>query len=136
MGWEHFEHEADVGVRGTGATKAEAFEQAARALTALVTDPDKVRAIEAIDMRCEAPDDELLLAQWLNTLIYEMATRGMVFGRFSVVFDNGSLSARAFGERVDRARHRPAVEPKGATLTELRVARDGRRWVAQTVVDV
>jgi SHS2 domain-containing protein len=136
MGWEHFDHVADVGVRGTGATKAEAFEQAARALTALVTDPDKVRAIEAIDMRCEAPDDELLLAQWLNTLIYEMATRGMVFGRFSVVFDNGSLSARALGERVDRARHRPAVEPKGATLTELRVARDGRRWVAQTVVDV
>jgi SHS2 domain-containing protein len=136
MGWEHFDHEADVGVRGTGATKAEAFEQAARAVTALVTDPDGVRATEAIDMRCEAPDDELLLAQWLNTLIYEMATRGMLFGRFRVQFDNGSLSARAFGERVDRARHHPAVEPKGATYTELRVARDERGWVAQTVVDV
>jgi SHS2 domain-containing protein len=30
--WEHFAHEADVGVRGVGATRAEAFEQAALAM--------------------------------------------------------------------------------------------------------
>ena len=29
-GWEHFPHDADVGVRGPGATTAEAFEQATR----------------------------------------------------------------------------------------------------------
>jgi len=27
--WEHFAHEADIGVRGIGASKAEAFEQGA-----------------------------------------------------------------------------------------------------------
>ncbi len=27
--WEHLPHEADMGIRGFGATKAEAFEQAA-----------------------------------------------------------------------------------------------------------
>ena len=32
--WEHFEHDADVGVRGWGNTRAEAFEQAAVAMTA------------------------------------------------------------------------------------------------------
>jgi len=37
MRWEHFPHEADIGVRGFGATPAEAFEQAALALTAAVT---------------------------------------------------------------------------------------------------
>ena len=35
--WEHFPHDADVGLRGWGATPAEAFEQAAYALTAVVT---------------------------------------------------------------------------------------------------
>jgi len=32
--WEHFSHEADIGVRGVGALKERAFEQAALALTA------------------------------------------------------------------------------------------------------
>jgi hypothetical protein len=36
-GWEHFPHDADVGVRGRGLTAAEAFEQAAQALTAVIT---------------------------------------------------------------------------------------------------
>ena len=41
--WEHFPHGADVGVRGVAPTRAGAFEQAALALTAVVTDPAPVR---------------------------------------------------------------------------------------------
>jgi SHS2 domain-containing protein len=134
--WEHFAHAADVGVRGAGATKAEAFEQAALALTAIVTDPAGVAAVEDVEVRCEAPDDELLLAEWLNRLIFEMATRGLVFGRYAVAIEGAALVAHAFGERIDVARHHPAAEPKGATFTALRVARDDGGWVAQTVVDV
>ena len=64
--WEHFEHGADIGVRGFGATKASAFEQAALALTAVITDPGAVEARERVSIACEAPDAELLLADWLN----------------------------------------------------------------------
>lgn len=134
--WEHFEHGADVGVRGLGATKAAAFEQAALALTAAVTDPASVRPLERVAIACEAPDDELLLAQWLNAVVYEMATRRMLFSRYAVQLQEGRLSAEAWGEPVDAARHQPAVEVKGATYTGLRVARENGGWVAQTVVDV
>ena len=125
-----------MGVRGFGATEAEAFEQAALGMTAVVTDPATVQPQEAIMIECEAPDDELLFAEWLNSLIYEMATRKMLFSRFAVRLDGTRLSAQAWGERTDITRHRPAVEIKGATYTALRVARDGDGWVAQTVVDV
>jgi tRNA nucleotidyltransferase (CCA-adding enzyme) len=134
--WEHFPHGADMGVRGFGATKAEAFAQAALAMTAVVVDPAEVEAREQVAIQCEAPDDELLLAEWLNALIFEMSTRRMLFGRFSVRFDGPRLTGQAWGEPVDVARHHPAVEIKGATYTELRVAREGDGWVAQTVVDV
>lgn len=134
--WEHFSHEADVGVRGYGATKAEAFEQAGLALCAVVTDPASVVPRQEVSVRCEAPDDELLFADWLNGLIYEMTTRGLVFGRFDVRFEGQSLIGRAWGEPVDVPRHRPAVEPKGATYTALRVSKENGCWVAQTVVDV
>jgi len=135
--WAHFPHEADMGVRGFGATKAEAFEQAALAMTAIITDPATVQTREAVAIHCEAPDDELLFTEWLNALIYEMATRRMIFCRFAVCFEDGHLAGQAWGERIDVARHHPAVEVKGATFTALRVARDGQgEWMAQTVVDV
>jgi len=134
--WEHFPHGADVGVRGFGASKAEAFAQAALAMTAVVADLATVEPREAVAIRCEAPDDELLLAEWLNSLVYEMATRKMLFSRFAVRFDGPLLAGQAWGEGVDVARHRPAVEIKGATYTGLRVAREAEGWVAQTVVDV
>jgi protein archease len=138
--WEHFEHGADIGVRGIGPTLAAAFEQAALALVAVITDPARVRALEAVDIACEAADDELLLATWLNAVVAEMAARRMLFGRFEVRIDGRHLGARAWGEPTSVARHKPAVEVKGATCTALRVApvRDatGAGWLAQTVVDV
>jgi len=134
--WEHYEHRADVGVRGFGGSIAEAFEQAALAMTAAVTDLETVRPLQAIRLQCEAPDEELLFAEWLNTLVYEMATRRMLFSRFKVALHGTRLAADAWGEGVDPERHHPAVEVKGATYTTLRVARDGEGWLAQTVIDV
>lgn len=136
MAWEHYEHGADLGVRGYGASRQEAFEQAALALTAASTDPGDVRARERVAIACEAPDDELLFAEWLNAIVYEMSTRKMLFGRYAVRIADGRLEGEAWGEPVDPARHNPAVEVKGATYTTLRVAREDGRWVAQTVVDV
>jgi SHS2 domain-containing protein len=134
--WEHYGHQADVGVRGLGASKGEAFEQAALALTAAVTDIGSVAPREAVRVQCAAPDEELLLVDWLNALVYEMSTRRMLFSRFKVELSDGHLSGEAWGEAVDPARHHPAVEVKGATYTTLRVARDGDAWLAQTVIDV
>jgi len=135
--WEHFPHQADMGVRGVGPTLAAAFEQAARAMTAVVTDLERVVPSEAVEISCAAPDDELLLVDWLNALILEMAARRMLFSRFTVNLDDGRLQATAWGEPVDVARHQPAVEIKGATYTELKVGRtESGLWVAQCVVDV
>jgi len=137
MPWEHFSHAADIGVRGIGATREEAFEQAALALTAVVTDPSRIDGKRAVEIAREAPDEELLLADWLNALVYEMVTSDMVFGRFSVRLDGGRLTATAWGEALEPSRHHPAVEVKGATYTALSVARrDDGNWVAQCVVDV
>ena len=126
-----------MGVRGIGPTKEAAFANAAQALTAVITDLASVASLHAVPIVCEAPDDELLLVDWLNALVYEMATRKMLFSRFAVRFNNHSLHATAWGEPVDVVRHQPAVEVKGATYTELSVKQDQQgQWIAQCVVDV
>lgn len=135
--WEHLPHGADIGVRGFGATKAEAFEQAALALTAVITDLDSVSTATMIEVECAAGDDELLLVEWLNALIYEMATRKMLFARFAVRIEGNKLTGKAWGEAIDLDKHDAAVEVKGATCTDLKVAQyETGSWRAQCVVDV
>ncbi len=126
-----------MGVRGRGGTCAEAFEQAALALTAIVADPRQVHPLERVELACEAPDDELLLVDWLNAVIYEMDTRHVLFCRYRVSLACHRLRGEAWGESVDVRRHSPAVEPKGATYTALAVRREADgSWLAQCVVDV
>lgn len=128
---------ADIGVEGHGPTLPSAFEQAALAVTAIVTDPEGVRGIDSVDVHCKAPDIEILLADWLNAMVFEMATRRMVFGSCRVTITDLALHGRITGEPIDMARHQPVAEVKGATLTELSVVRepDGT-WRARCVVDV
>jgi protein archease len=135
--WEHFPHEADMGIRGIAPSLEEAFAQAALALTAVVTDPATVQPRESITLTAADPDPELLFVDFLNALIFEMARRRMLFSRFRVAISGDRLTATAQGESVDIARHQPAVEVKGATYTALAVKRlDGGAWLAQCVVDV
>ena len=68
-GWEHFPHDADVGLQGVGAAPVRAFEQATRVLTAVVRHAE-VEPNLAVEVRCEAPDLELLFVEWLNAVIY------------------------------------------------------------------
>lgn len=140
--WQHYEHEADIGIEGIGASKEDAFIQAALALTAVITEPENVAPVSKIEITCEAPNGELLFVDWLNALIYEMADRKMLFSRFAVEVteqqaDASALHADVWGEKIDQVRHQPVIEIKGATYTTLQVYEDDDHiWHAQTVVDV
>ncbi len=135
--WEHFDHQADIGIRGHGRTMAAAFEQVAVALTAVITPPDRVRPEEAVRVSCEAPDREMLLADWLSIIVKEMSVLRMLFSRFEVTISGNRLEATLRGEKLDQVRHEPSVEVKGISYHDLRVDEDGQgNWTVQCVVDV
>jgi SHS2 domain-containing protein len=141
MSWEHFEHVADVGVRGRGDTPARAFEEAARALFSLLSD-DLTAIRPSVEERvaCEAENLEELFVRFLNELLFLFDTRRVVFGRFDVRIEETPgrfrLTAIAHGELFDPSRHEFTVLPKGATFTALEVGERDGEWVAQCVVDV
>lgn len=133
LGWEHFPQGDDIGVRGYGANLEEAFEQAALALAAILTklpvDPKF-----AVTVVCEAADNELLLAEWLDAVIYEMAARRMMFGRFSVTIRGRRLYGTAWGEPV-RSKRDSVLEPR-VVLSDMRITRDTTgTWMAGCVVE-
>jgi SHS2 domain-containing protein len=135
-GFTLFPHDADLGVHGQGPTVEIAFAEAARAITAAVTDAP-VAETDRVTLDCAAPDRDLLLVAWLNAVIAEMAVRSMLFGRFRVRIEGTHLSAELWGEPIDPLRHAPACEPKGATcaMAEVRQDADGL-WHARCIIDV
>jgi SHS2 domain-containing protein len=123
-GWELFPHKADIGVRGWGSGCEAAFENAALAMTAVIVDPSVLRPAESFEVRCRAESLDVLFYDWLNALVYEMATRRMLFCRFQVRFDGDELTRR-LTKKASRDGHRPA-----ATRERHRMAPAGGEWHA------
>jgi tRNA nucleotidyltransferase (CCA-adding enzyme) len=135
--WEHFHHQADIGVRGVGETVEQAFEEGAVALMEVMCKHDKVAGSEQVEVECEAEEVELLFADWLNSIIYEMDTRGMLFSKFEVSLNGMQLLGKMWGEKINTEKHETAVEVKAATYMMLKVEKnDSGKWVAECVVDV
>jgi SHS2 domain-containing protein len=132
---EYFEHDADIGVVGRGATLEESFEAAARATFAVMCELDAVRPVDAVNLEFEEADIELALVRWLNLLLALCHERGLVFSRFWIERDGVHWRGGAAGEPWRREFER-GVEVKGATLTMLEVRKSATGWVARCVVDV
>lgn len=136
MKYENFSHGADIGIRGMGINMEEAFEMGAIALTAVVTNPENVSPEMNLRLEFDERDPELLFYDWINSLIYEMDTKKILFSSVKVSFKSGHMKAELKGEKVNKEKHDPAVEIKGATMTELKVYETNGEWIAQCVVDV
>jgi SHS2 domain-containing protein len=132
---EYFEHDADIGVVGRGATLEESFEAAARATFAVMVDLAAVRPERSVTLDFEEADIELALVRWLNLLLALSHERGLVFSRFWIERDGVRWRGGASGEPWRRDLER-GVEVKGATLTMLEVKQGRDGWLARCVVDV
>jgi len=118
-------HTADVSIIAYGADIRQAFVNAARALFNLITELGDVAEILHRDIELTAPDQESLLVEWLNELIYLFDTEHIVFKRFDITELNSTrLKARSYGEKVNSSKHRLKTGVKAATYHMLKVDKD------------
>jgi SHS2 domain-containing protein len=136
MDYETFEHQADIGIRGFGATMEDAFANAAVALYSVMVNISRVEQKEFRGVNVSADDQEQLLVEWLNALLADSDIERMVFSRFEVRIEGNRLAGTAWGEHLERDRHQAHVEVKGATYHQLSVRQERGRFVVQCVVDV
>src|SRR3989344_6799550 len=119
------EHEADIGIEGSGKTIEEAFAEAAKALFAVMVDLKNVRKKKRIRISCEANDISALLVEWLNQLISKGDINGMFFSDFKVRIKENKgkyvLSGTAIGEKINLKKHKIKTEVKAATYAGLKV---------------
>lgn len=122
MGYRYVEHTADVGIEAWGADVAEAFTEAAVALSGLMVDPSAIQERMKRRIEVHADDREDLLVRWLNELIYLFDTERVAFRRFRIErLTATDLAATAWGERVDQGRHEVGTHVKAATFHRLAV---------------
>jgi SHS2 domain-containing protein len=131
----YFEHDADIGVVGRGATLEESFESAAAATFAVMADLSAVRPEQSVTLDFEEADVEIALVRWLNLLLGLAREHGLVFSRFWIERDGVNWRGGASGEPWRRDLER-GTEVKGATLTMLEVKQERDGWLARCVVDV
>ena len=134
--FEIVNHTADVGIIAYGADINQAFANAARALFSLITELDSVEEVVYRDIELTASDEESLLVQWLNELIYLFDVENIIFKRFDIIkLGNTRLKARSYGEKVDSSKHKLKTGVKAATYHMLKVDR-GDGCKVQVLFDI
>ncbi|MFC1974692.1 archease [Chloroflexota bacterium] len=120
--FELLDHTADVGIIAYGTDVSQAFANAARALFSLITELDNVEEVIYRDIELTAQDQESLLVEWLNELIYLFDAENILFKRFDITeLNNRQLKARSYGEKVDSSKHKLKTGVKAATYHMLKI---------------
>ncbi len=133
--YSYFDHDADIGIIGRGNTLEHAFDAAARAMFAIMTDLSALRMETTVQFNFEEADVELALVTWLNLLLAHARERQTVFSHFHLQRQGDFWQGEASGQRWNRGLER-GVEVKGATLTMLSVKQDLDMLEARCIVDV
>ena len=134
--FETIDHTADVGIIAYGADISQAFANAARALFSLITELDDVAEVLYRDTELTASDEESLLVEWLNELIYLFDVENIVFKRFDITqLSQTQLKARSYGHKVDNSKHKLKTGVKAATYHMLKVEKNNGSRV-QVLFDI
>ena len=135
--YELFEHTADLGLRVRAVDLDALFAEAAACLfAAVLEDVGSVRPEQSVAVELVGTDREFLLFDWLRDLLMRFDADHLVFGKFAVQVRDDGLTGTAWGEPLDPERHLLAHEVKAITYHELKVIRDGDRWLAEVIVEM
>jgi SHS2 domain-containing protein len=138
-GYEFFEHTADAGAVVRGATLPRLFENASLAMLDLLCDRRTVRPLRRLRIAVTGTSLENLLVRWLTELLVRVETGRWLFSKFRVErVDRGGARARglAWGEPIDRRRHRLGREIKAITYHQLAIVRGRSAWRVRIVFDL
>jgi SHS2 domain-containing protein len=134
--FEVLDHTADVGIIAYGADLKQAFANAGKGLFSIIASPGGVEERLHRDIELNAADEESLLVDWLNELVYYFDTEGILFKRFDIIeLNNNHLKARGYGEKADSARHKLKIGVKAATYHMLKIEKNGGCRV-QVIFDI
>lgn len=133
--FEFLEHTADIKFRAFGKSKDEVFESCALALSNIISRGQKIEEKKKKMINVKGKDDENLLYNFLEELIYLLDAESFIVSRTRVKVGKGKLSAEIWGDIVEEYNDLDHV--KAATYAEMYIKEIKKgKWEAQVVLDV
>ncbi|QWV92547.1 archease [Geomonas oryzisoli] len=132
---------ADVAFDAWAPTLEELFRDAARAtMEVMVENLDQVRPAQTLELKLEQENEEMLLFDFLNELIFYKDARRLILlpADIEISPSDGGLTVRATlsGEEIAPTRHEMRTDVKAVTFLRYKVEQVPQGWRATVVLDV
>lgn len=143
--WREYDTTADTGIEVEGKSPEDVFVTAGHAFAALTTNPTTIKMTERHEIRVSDVDNDLLLVNFLNELLYLLETEEFVpvqFRNASHTDDFPGIEPRIFsvialGGKWIQGEHESRTEIKAVTYHQLKFERVKRKvWNARVVFDI
>ena len=139
--FKFLEHTADTYIEAYGNSLEEAFENAAAAMTDVMTELEKVEAINDEMFVIEAQDLPALLYSWLEEILLEFELKNKLYSRFEVseieeISEGFRLHARAWGENYTSERHPSKVGIKAVTYHQMEILKEPKGVILRFILDI
>ncbi|QWR77434.1 archease [Candidatus Magnetomonas plexicatena] len=127
----------DIGLRVTSATMEELFVKAACALFSLITDFEKISALESREIALAADSLDDLIVAWFNELIYNFDAFGFLCKDVSInELSQRHIKAAVKGEIFDGTRHNSGFMIKAATYHNLKLVCEPSFSSLEIILDI
>lgn len=128
------DHDADIRIEAFGASQQELFQNAAKGLFSLLTDPAEVHAV--LEKNITVRGNGELLVNFLNELLFIWDTDRFLPSEITVDLRPESVNALIKGEIFDENRHFIQLEMKAVTYHNFSISEENGIYRATFVVDV
>jgi len=143
--WREYDTTADTGIEVEGKSPEDVFVTAGHAFAALTTNPTTIKMTERHEISVSDVDDDLLLVDFLNELLYLLETEDFVPVQFRKARYCGDypstepklFSVIALGGKWIEGEHESRTEIKAVTYHALKFEKVKRKeYYARVVFDI
>ncbi|MFH1607841.1 MAG: archease [archaeon] len=133
MKYKFLEHTADIKFQAFGKTLEESFENSALAMFNAMFN-GKVKEKIKKNVSVQGNDNESLLYNFLEELLFLFDSEGFFVSRVKVKIKEKELEAEILGDKAEN--YKIHLDVKAITYNEMFIRKEKNKWIAQVVVDV
>lgn len=131
------DHTADMGIRVTGRTLEDLFQNAGQSLMQILINKRPAGETSVVRLSIEGEDLSDLMVRWLGEILYLFQGEGRVVMDIHVdAVTPTRIDAGLHTLPFDQTRHEVVTEIKAVTYHQIDVARKRGRWQATVIFDV
>jgi len=135
--YQQLDHTGDCGIEVFARDQETLFANAARAFSDLLIGLEYIKRQLVRNFEVSGDDQESLLVNWLDELLFAFETEGEVYCDYVVEsLSSTRISAAAYGEPYRPEHHSYKVAIKAVTFHQLTIAPTDEGWMARIIFDL